>query len=342
MSKRITVLEFGGTIAMAPNAMGALAPAKSLRDVFASESELSQMANITLEQLRNEDSTNIHPADWIELAKRITEVTPHSDAIIITHGTDTMAYTAGALSLALGRGLNIPVILTGSQRSMMEYGSDARINLEHAVETALKAAEMDIAEVMIVFGHRVLRGNRAVKVSEARFLAFDSPAYPDIANLTAGGVSFMPGVMRANPSVKFKLAADFKTNILSIDPTPGLDPQILMKILRSGDCAGLILRAHGTGNVPSEGNYSLIPVIEEATHKLGIPVLITTKFLGGSTQLDSYEPGQLAHAAGAIPTGDLTDIMVQVKLMWALAQGHTSPIKLSEIINTNLVGEITT
>ena len=113
-----------------------------------------------------------------------------------------------------------------------------------------------------------------------------------------------------------------------------------MEVLRSGKCQGLLLKSLGAGNVPSEDEYSLLDVIREATHTFKIPVLVSTKFVGGNTHMDIYEPGKLAMEAGAIPTGDLTDVMAQVKFMWALAQGHRSSEELRNVINTSFVGEI--
>ena len=340
LKKRITLLELGGTIAMAPNAVGALAPGNSLEEIVASQTSLTKVANITFEQIQNNDSNNIHPEDWTKLSRRIFQLAGATDAIIITHGTDTMPYTAGAVSLALGKGLKIPVIFTGSQRSMLEHGSDARINLEHSIETAIKASEMDIAEVMIVFDYRILRASRSVKITEVGFIAFDSPAYPDLASVTANGIWFSPNAKRADHSVKFELSPHFNSKILAVDVVPGLDPTLLSSLLSSGKCNGLILRGHGPGNIPCEGEYSLLPLIKEATQNLNIPILITTKIFAGRTHLDRYEPGYLAQAAGAIPTSDLTSTMVQVKLMWVLAQGFGSLAELSQIINTNTVGEL--
>ena len=103
----------------------------------------------------------------------------------------------------------------------------------------------------------------------------------------------------------------------------------------------MLLKSLGAGNVPSENEYSLLPVIREAVHVLKIPVLVSAKFIGRQTHMDIYEPGKLALKAGAIPTGDLTDVMAQVKFMWLLAQGHQSQEELKRAINTSVVGEIT-
>ena len=102
-----------------------------------------------------------------------------------------------------------------------------------------------------------------------------------------------------------------------------------------------MLKSFGAGNVPTVGEYSLLPMIQEAVRVLKLPVLISTKFVNGKTHMGIYETGKKALNAGALPTGDLTDVMAQVKLMWALGQGHTSLDDLKKVINTDFVGEIT-
>jgi L-asparaginase len=207
------------------------------------------------------------------------------------------------------------------------------------MKAVLEANRIGFHEVMIVFSDRVLRANRSIKVSEAKFLAFDSPAYPHLASITATGVSFAPqlvvesaGAMTINPH--------FQRGILSVEIVPGLEPGLLMEVLQSGKCQGLLLKSLGSGSVPSEDEYSLLPVIKAATETYHVPVLVSTKFVGGNTHMEIYEPGKLALEAGAIPTGDMTDVMAQVKFMWALAQGHRTINELKQVIATSYVGEI--
>lgn len=338
---QVAILGFGGTIAMVPDASGVLKPAKNVEEILAIVPSLREMADVTFHELENRDSTNINPSHWTKLILKVQELHGQVDAIIITHGTDTMAYTAGAVSIALGSTSQIPIIFTGSQLPLVAYGTDARFNLENAMKAVLEACYRDISEVMIVFNERVLRASRAIKTSEARFLAFDSPAFPHLARIDATGVHFIPDALKANESATLDIQPHFQRGILAVDLVPGLEPGILLEILRSGKCQGLLLKSLGAGNVPSEDEYSLIPVIEQAIGTFKVPVLISTKFVGGKTHMDIYEPGRLALDAGAIPTGDLTDVMAQVKFMWALAQGHRSSEDLRRAINTDLVGEIT-
>ena len=198
-----------------------------------------------------------------------------------------------------------------------------------------------IAEVMIVFNDRVLRACRALKTSEASFLAFDSPAFPYLARIDAVGIHFITETLKVDKKSNLEVKSKFQRGILAVELSPWLEPDILLETLKSKKCRGLLLKSFGAGNVPTEGEYSLLPMIREVVSKLKLPVLISTKFVNGKTHMGIYETGKMALDAGAIPTGDMTDVMAQVKFMWTLGQGHQSRNDLRRAILTNIVGEIT-
>lgn len=342
---KVMVLGFGGTIAMARSERGVLHPAYNIDEVLAEAPFLNELADVKFRQLQNRDSSNITPRHWKQLARHIENIHHLYSGIIVTHGTDTMAYTASAVALALGRGLKIPVVFTGSTLPLTKPNTDARHNLENAMRTVIAASQEGVAEVMIVFADKVLRGARAVKVSETKFQAFDSPAFPDIASITRTGVSFQPFALRKEEKLPLDVKPEFRRFIFTVDLVPGLERRILQNIIRSGYCGGLVLKSFGAGTLPSEGGYSLLPVIKEAKGQ-NIPVVIATKFTGGNINLELYEPGKKALNLGAISAGDMTDIMAQVKLMWLLGDNwrrkiHLSLGELKEKINTDFVGEIT-
>ena len=342
MKKKVVILGFGGTIAMVPNAGGILEPAKSVEEIIQLVPYLGEMADVEFCEMERRDSTNINPSHWQKLVYKILDLHNGSvDAILVTHGTDTMAYTAGAVALALGPGLKIPIIFTGSQLPLMSVGTDAKFNLENSMKVILQAIEEKIAEVMIVFSDSVLRASRAMKSHEAKFRAFDSPAFPDLGLIDAVGVHFIPGIRKVDEAIGLDIKPHFQRGIMAIDLVPGLEPGHIMKFLEAGGCQGLLFKSLGAGNVPDEDEYSLIPVIKAAVNKFKIPVLVSTKFVGGNTHMDIYGPGKAALDAGAIPTRDMTDVMAQVKFMWALAQGIRSHEDLTKIINTNIIGEVT-
>lgn len=356
---RIMFLGFGGTIAMTPDKQGPLIPTESVETLVDMVPSLRDMAKIDLIQLVNKDSVNVNPKHWKRLARIIEDIHLNRnrsyDGIIITHGTDTMAYTAGAVALALGRGLQIPIVFTGSQKPLITEGTDAKSNLENAVRTVIEARNKGIAEVMITFADKVLRASRAVKISESKFRAFDSPAYPPLAKISSTGVHFASHARKRTDDV-LKVKPEFYRHVVTLDLVPGLNPEIVKSIIRSGACKGLLLKSLGAGNVPSEGAYSLLPVIKEATSEYHIPVLVTTKFVGGTTHMEMYEPGKKALDMGAIPTGDMTDVMAQIKLMWLLSPqeglgrhkrksggflDRTDMESFRRLVNTNFVGEVT-
>lgn len=324
---------------MVPDQGGVLRPAKSIEEILAIVPSLGEMADVTVRQIINLDSTNLNPKHWVMLIDEIFKAHDSYDGIIVTHGTDTMAYTASAVSFAFGRGLKKPIVFTGSQLPLVDHGTDATFNLENSIKVVSEAIRQHIAEVMIVFSDYVLRANRAIKTSESKFRAFDTPAMPPLGTITAVGVTFGPLALKADLSIPQQLRKDFGEGVLAVELYPGIQPEIIMPSLESGYCKALLLKSLGAGNVPSEEPYSLLPLIRYASQTLHIPVLVSTKFTGGNTYMEIYEPGKLALDAGAIPTGDLTDVAAQVKCMWALNVWKESKEKFKEIIQKNFVGE---
>lgn len=337
--KKILIIGFGGTIAMVPDSTGVLRPAKSIDEMLVIVPSLAEHADLTVKQIINLDSTNLNPRHWELLIGVIEENLDNFDGIIVTHGTDTMAYTACAISFAFGRGLKKPIVFTGSQLPLVEFGTDAKFNLENSVKVVTEAIHQNVAEVMLVFSHCILRGNRAIKTSESKFNAFDSPAFPHLGTITAVGVTFSPLALKADTSIKLEIKKEFSEGVLAIELYPGIQPEVIRPSIESGHCKALILKSLGAGNVPSEGPYSLLPLISFATEEMNIPVLVSTKFTGGNTHMEIYEPGKLALEAGAIPTGDLTDVASQVKCMWALHNWNESKEDFKKIIATNIIGE---
>ena len=336
---KILIIGHGGTIAMTQSDKGLVAT-KSAAELLALVPTLSELADIELIQFDNIDSTNVNPTHWTKLIIEIATQARHFDGIIITHGTDTMAYTATALSLGLGEGLKIPIVLTGSQLPIGSFPTDARINLERATFVLTEAITKNVAEIMIVFDDVVLRGNRSIKISESRFKAFDSPAFPHLADISATGINFSSRTKKRDDSSELDIRPDFDDGIVTIELVPGLRPSLIRSIIDNDECHGILLKSLGAGNVPNLREYSVLPVIEYAT-SLNIPVILTTKFVGGVVLAGHYEVNQSALDAGAIATNDLTDVAAQVKFMWALAQGIRSSSELDMFINKDIAGEVT-
>lgn len=340
--KKILIIGYGGTIVMVVDeARKAVVPAKNLDEIMAKLPTVNEVADIDMDFLSNEDSTNVGPNDWTRIALYIRNKHDDYDAFVITHGTNTLAYTASALTLALGTGLKKPVVLTGSQLPLSVYGNDARFNFENAIKTAAEASAQSINEVMIVFSDTILRGCRSVKVSESSFRAFASPAFPPIGSITSTGIHFSHDARKSDASIPFNISPHFHPNIVSLDLTPGQSPGLVEELVKSGKCKGVILKSHGAGSVPTIGEYSFLPFIEKTVRQYKIPVVVSTKFLGGNAYKEvNDECAVLAIEAGAIPGGDLTDVMTEVKLMWILAQGSFDEGQIRSRILNNAVGEI--
>lgn len=344
--RRVLIIGCGGTIAMVPRpSTGVLEPAKSVKDILKLVPALAHEADVELIQIENLDSSELNQSHWTKFAAAIAKAvaTKKYDGIIVLHGTDTMAYSATAVAFVLGKELPIPVVFTGSQLPLVHFGTDARFNLENSMKVVLQARKENIAEVVIVFDKLVLRATRAIKISEAAFNAFNSPAFEPLAIITATGVKFGPEARRVKSGSHFDihdLDLKFAKGVVVLDLVPGLEPDTVFGIIRSGNCQALILRSLGAGNVPSRDGLSLIPCIKEATY-LKIPVFITTKFVGGTTHAGIYGPGHAALQAGAIESGDLTDVAVQVKVMWLLGQGIRTIPELRKALLKPVVGEVT-
>lgn len=341
MKKKILIIGYGGTIVMVVDPVRkAIIPAKNIQEIIKLVPNVNEVADITYEILENKDSTDVGPDDWSRLAMYIYDHHDEYDGFVVTHGTNTMAYTASALTLALGKGLKKPVIITGSQLPLSVYGNDARFNFENAVKTAVVSSEQHIAEVMIVFSDLILRGCRSVKTSESKFRAFESPAFPEIGTITSTGIHFNNHAQKISKE-PFELHPRFNTNIISIDLTPGQSPSLIDFIVRSGKCHGVILKSYGAGSVPINGELSFLPFIKRAVNEYKIPVIISTKFLGGNSFKEINDDNAVqAIEAGGIPAKDMTDVMTEVKLMWLLGLNLTTRSDIQKQLHTSFVGEI--
>ena len=312
----------------------ALKPGAFFRTVKERVPELLAMAQLELELFSNLDSSEMQPELWTALATLLHKKLPHFDGAVITHGTDTLAYTASALSFMLPK-LSKPVVLTGAQRPLGEVRSDARLNLIDAVTSALQGPR----EVTVCFDSHLFRGNRVRKVSVAEYDAFESPNFPQLGVL---GVEtrFQPGLKRSGRS----------------ELRSGLDPRVfLLKILflrfhyRLSDRAlpmallpkvrGLVLEAHGAGNFPFSQvlGRSLLPLFQEAKRR-SVPVVVVSQAHRNGVDLKLYQSGSAALALGAISGGDMTPSAAVVKLMHALAE-HRSPKALKAYIERTVAGE---
>ena len=329
---RLLLLLTGGTLMMTPNVGGAKAvitldEERAGRNLVAEVPSLARIADFDTRLLFHMDSANMQPADWITLAREVHAQIPRYDGIVIVHGTDTMAYTASALAMILGR-LPKPVVLTGSQKPLVEVRTDARQNL---IDASL-VATLAVPEVSIVNGARALRGVRSTKRDAWGFRAFDSPNLPPLVELGIG-VEVASHVLPAAPLASFD--DRLEPRVLAVRVFPGLDPALVSGAIRGG-VRGLVLEAYGTGNLPNLGG-SLIPALEEARER-NVPVMVVSQCLHGFVELGQYEGGAAAQAAGAISAGDMTVEAALAKMMVGLGR-HGTESALRAYLTGSIVGE---
>lgn len=326
--KRILLIHTGGTLGMAGLKPQALKPAAFFKLLKERIPELSALASLDLELFSNIDSSEMQPEIWSALASRLYQRLTGFDGAVITHGTDTLAYTAAALSFMLP-GLNKPVVLTGAQRPLREVRSDARLNLIDAVTAALHGPK----EVTVCFDSRLYRGNRVRKVSVSEYDAFDSPNFPPLGVL---GVEtrFEPGL---NAKGRFELKPQVEPAVFLLKVFPGLDPSWVSSLLHH--VKGLVVEAHGAGNFPVSPKWgrSLRAVFKEA-QKRKLPVVVASQAHRNGVDLTLYEAGQVALEYGAMGAADMTSTSALVKLMHGLGQARGASW-LRKYFTANTAGE---
>ncbi len=326
--KHILLLTTGGTIASLPGGEG-LEPHRS--DVM--ERQLNQLRSyfdITVEDLMCLDSSNIRPGEWQQIARRVFQCRLHYDGIVISHGTDTMAYTASALTWMLP-GIDRPVVLTGSQLPLADVLSDGPDNLR----TAFAMAAAGYPGVYLAFDRKVMLGCRAVKVRANGFSAFESVNAKYAAQVSSLGLVIDRKALPSQMGYP-QLMEDISHNVFLLKLTPGLDPRIF-EILGDMGYRGIVIEAFGLGgvNVLGEG----LDGIQKALAR-GISVVVTTQCLYDSSDLGVYQVGQKLLELGVIQGRDMTSEAAMTKLMWALGQGMT-PEQIEALFQRNLAGEIT-
>lgn len=326
---RILHIATGGTIAMAKGPDGAMAPFQSATDLVAAVPEVQEIADVHMETLPEIDSSNIYPEYWLQIARVIASRYHEFDGFVITHGTDTMAYTASALAFMLQE-LDKPVVLTGSQIALGVIGSDGRRNMVNA----FRVAASDCAEVVIVFGSAVIRGVRARKISAFAMEAFESINENAIGEIGISMRISRRALRRSGRRLLFTPTLD--PAVALVAAYPGLDPALLRHIVDTHH--GVIILGFGTGNIPTDGVRGLRDVVRQAT-AAGVPVVVGTQCVLGSTNMGLYRVGKDVLEAGAIPSVDMTPEATLAKLMWVLGQTRELE-RVSSMMLKSYVGEI--
>ena len=325
--KHILLLTTGGTIACVPGSDG-LEPRRSTIMEHALD-QLRHHYDITVKDVMCLDSSNIRPEDWQRIARCIFENRSHFDGIVVSHGTDTMAYTASAVSFMLP-GLDTCVVFTGSQLPLTDVLSDGPDNLR----TAFAMAATGHPGVFIAFDRKIMLGCRAVKVRASGFTAFESVNARYVATVSSHGLVVNQKALPA-PAGKPALLEQISQTVFLLKLTPGLSPEIF-DALKDLGYRGIVIEAFGLGgiNVIDRGIQGIRRAVES-----GISVVVTTQCLYDSADLQVYQVGNRLLDLGVIQGRDMTSEAAVTKLMWALGQGMDQG-QVKELFRRNLTGEI--
>jgi L-asparaginase len=335
---RILIIYTGGTFGMMYNHENTLVPfdfSSILEHMPILRNLLLEITVISFETPI--DSSNINPEHWKVIGGIIYEHYEKFDGFVVLHGTDTMAFTASALSFML-EGLSKPVIFTGAQLPISEPRSDARENLVTALDIA--SATNDgvplVPEVCIYFDYELLRGNRTSKTESMQFDAFDSGNYPPLAKAGVK-IDYNFSVIRpAQPQRKVSFKTKLDLNIFILKLFPGIMREIVHSILSSPGLKAVVLETYGSGNAPT-----LPWLIEELAIAIekGIIVVNISQCSGGRVLQGRYETSRKLQQMGVIGGADMTTEAAVTKLM--LTIGEYGETKARELIGSSLAGELT-
>ena len=308
--KNILMIGTGGTIASEMTPSG-LTPELNSTQLLSFVPRIGEMCHVDCVQLYSLDSTNIRPAHWLGVAKAVRENYARYDGFVISHGTDTMAYTAAALSYLI-QGSPKPIVLTGAQKPIWFDGTDSKRNLTDAFLYACRGC----GGVQIVFNGKVILGTRARKTCSKSFQAFSSVNYPDLAVLQA---EHLLQYMRCAcyPSPVFYDALDDKVGLLKL--IPGTPAAVLEFMLDRFD--GLVIESFGVGGLPEyEGDASYFDIIHRGIAR-GKLVVMTTQVPNEGSNLAVYHVGgRLKSALCLLEAYDMTTEAAVAKLMWIMGQ----------------------
>lgn len=333
MKKKVCIINTGGTISMAKTDNG-YAPVRGFIEqalcqiCSLNEDEMPSFDLIEYDPLL--DSSSIAVTEWVKIATDIERLYEEYDGFVVLHGTDTMAYTASALSFMLD-GLEKPVILTGSQIPIVELRNDARDNLI----TALLLAVEDIPEVCLFFRNKLFRGNRTTKISSDDFIAFDSPNLLPLADAETRLVINRSLIQRPKlRGLRFQPFGEQKIAVLKM--FPGIQFDLFENIL-TPDLKGIVIEAFGSGNIP-DSHGALLGLMEKAAAN-GTVIVVCTQCVRGSAILGEYESSRDLVEAGAVSGYDLTVEAAVTKLYHLLSIG-CDPETVRQGMTLDLRGEI--
>ena len=336
---KILLIYTGGTIGMKKDFETGALKAFNFSKLLQRIPELKQL-DCEIETLSFEypiDSSNMNPAEWAKIATIIEGNYTSFDGFVVLHGSDTMTYSASALSFML-ENLAKPVIFTGSQLPIGDLRTDAKENLITAIQIASlrKEGQPVISEVCLYFEYKLYRGNRTTKINAEHFKAFTSPNYP---NLVESGVHLKLNSHLFLPLIKdkkLKVHKTLDTNVAIIKMFPGISEAVLSAILNIPSLKGIVLETYGAGNAPTEDWF--LNLLKNAIAN-GLHIINVTQCSRGSVNMGQYETSTGMKKIGVISGNDITTEAAITKLMYLLSQ-KTASKDFKTIFETSLRGEI--
>jgi L-asparaginase len=333
---RVLIIYTGGTFGMVYDKDGVLLPFDFSLILEHLPTLRSLLLEITVVSFDDPiDSSNIEPSHWKTIASIIREHDPRHDGFVVLHGTDTMAYTASALSFMLGN-LSKPVVFTGAQLPITEPRSDARENLITALEiaSARKDGQAMVPEVCIYFDYELLRGNRAKKVESMHFDAFNSENYPPLAKAGVK-IDYNEAFIRPPSKSSLTVRDKFDSNVSVLKLFPGINQDTVKAVLSNRSMKALVIETFGSGNAPSAPWF--ISLLRDAVRE-GLLILNISQCPGGMVIQGKYETSRALEDIGVISGADMTLEAAVTKLMFLL--GEYGVEKTKELITRPMAGEV--
>lgn len=327
--KKILLLTTGGTIASGMTEEG-LAPAISGNALTKFIGDIINCYDVTVRDILHLDSSNMQPEEWQFIAEQIYANYADFDGVVVTHGTDTMAFTAAMVSFMLS-GIPVPVVFTGAQLPITHPLTDANDNMR----TALAMAAGGCGGVYLAFDRKVILGTRAVKTKTTDFNAFESVNYDYVARVNSNGLLINRSLI---PTLRpdFKLRSEICRDVFLLKLTPGINPDIF-DVLIDMHYRGIVIEAFGAGGLQFV-RRDLTGKLHKAV-QAGISVVVCSQCLYEPSDFTLYEAGKRALEQGVIQSFDMTTEAAVTKLMWALGQTDNSE-EVTRCFEENIFGEI--